>query len=178
MDSSFLDGIRWSCGDVNVRLKGRNAYNLMHKRAAKVGLDCPSHMVISELESAIVTNQLSAKSNQSKELGEVIQAPNVAQATQPRRRRAKADPRQLTKSSSVRRSGRQLMYEEGEVQSSVLGRDLPFDSENSNEGNDRQPKDCGGDEDGSDIVVTGIRVQSLDPTPASYSWSEDEIVYE
>jgi hypothetical protein len=170
--------MRWSCGDVNVRLKGHNAYNLMQKRAGKVGLDHPSHMVISELESAIVTTQLSAKNNQSKELGEVNQTPDLAQVTQPRCGRAKANPRQLTKSSFVRRSGRQLMSGEGEVQSSVHGRDLFIDSEESNEGNDRHPKDCGGDEDGSEIVVTGIRVQSLDPTPASSSWSEDEIVYE
>jgi len=150
----------------------------MQKRAAKVGLDCPSRMVISELESAIVTTQLSAKSNRSKEFGEVNQ---IAQATLSQRRRAKADPRQYTESSLARRSGRQLVSGEGEVQRSVHGRDLPVDSGESNEGDDHQPNDCAGGEDGSDIVVTGhrvIRVQSLDSTRASSSWSEDEIVYE
>jgi hypothetical protein len=150
----------------------------MQKRAAKVGLDYPSHMVISELESAIVTTQLSSKNNQSKELGEVNQAPDLAQATEPRRKRAKAHPRQHTKSSFARRPGRQVVSKEGEVQCWAHGRDLPVDSGESNEGNDHQANDCGGDEDGSEIVVTGIRVQSLDPTPASSSWSEDEIVYE
>jgi hypothetical protein len=150
----------------------------MQKRAAKVGLDLPSHMVISELESAIVTTQLSTKRNRSKERGEVNQAPNLARTTLPRRRRAKSNSQQHTGSSFARRSGRQLESEEGEVQRSVHGRDLPVDSGESNEGDDHRTNDCGGDEDGSDIVVTWIRAQSLDPTPASSSWSEDEIVYE
>ena len=65
----------------------------MQKRAAKMGLDCPSRMLINELESATVTTQLSAGSNGSKELGKVNQTSDLAQATQPRRRRAKANPR-------------------------------------------------------------------------------------
>lgn len=71
LDCSFLDGIKWNCGDVDVRLKGPKAC----ARAVKVVLDSPSHIVVHELEFAIVTTQTAARSSEDNE-GEFDQAPN------------------------------------------------------------------------------------------------------
>lgn len=51
---SFLHGLKWSRGDINVQIKGPEARAKMQKRAAKVGLERPSHIVTSELKLAIV----------------------------------------------------------------------------------------------------------------------------
>lgn len=59
---SFLHGLKWSRGDINVQLKGPEACAKMQKRAAKVGLDRPSRIVVSELESAIIATQSSITS--------------------------------------------------------------------------------------------------------------------
>ncbi|GAB7325939.1 hypothetical protein MBLNU13_g09991t3 [Cladosporium sp. NU13] len=155
---AFLDGLRWRCGDVNVRLKGPKAFALMQKRAAKVGLDRPSQIAINELQSAIITTQLSVEN---------------------RRGRANVTSREFGKSSIARRSRKQLVSGESEVQSAAhdgVG-DSSIDDEESHDSSGHQPGDCGGAEDGSDIVLAGHYVQSSDQSTTS-SWSEDEIVYE
>lgn len=113
-DYGFLDGLRWSCGDVNVRLKGPRACATMQKRAAKVGLDRPLHMVIGELESAIATTQSSVvRKTRGNEMQQVSQSPNQAQAIHDQRGSTQMDTRELRGPSFARRPRMQLMPGEG-----------------------------------------------------------------
>lgn len=87
----------------------------MQKRAAKVGLDRSSHIVIGELESAVVATQSPSGSGQHRELEEADQTPN-------RYGRTKADARVPSESSCARRSRGQLMPVDGEIQNPIRGR--------------------------------------------------------
>ena len=68
---------------------------MMQKRAAKVGLESPSNMIISELEAAIVTTRFSARRGSSSvqednEAGEFDQPPtNSAQVVRRPRERVR-----------------------------------------------------------------------------------------
>lgn len=144
----------------------------MQKRAAKVGLDRPSHIVIGELESAIFATQSPARNSQHNELEEADQTPS-------RYRRTKAEARVSSESPFAWRSRGQLMSGDGEIQNPIRGRvkGRPVVDEGDHDGGDSQSENSEEDDDGSDIVVTGNHVHSLDPTPVSSGY-EDEIVYE
>ena len=49
---SFLNGIEWACGDLNVHLKGPEAYQLMKSRASKRGMTAPGQVVAYELDQS------------------------------------------------------------------------------------------------------------------------------
>ena len=157
---------------MNVRLKGPKACATMQKRATKVGLDRPSQIVISELESAIVVTQPPARSGQDNELGEVAKNPN-------RNGHARTNARAFKEPSIARRSRRQLLPGGCEIQSPARARikGRPVVVEGDFDGGDPQSEHSEADDDGSDIVVTGHRVQSLEPTSVSSDY-EDEIDYE
>lgn len=135
----------------------------MQKRAARVGLDRPSQIVIRELESAILATQSPARSGQDNELDEVNQSPN-------RHGRAGANARDFGESSLAQRSRRQSPGH-GAFKGPIVG------NGGNHDGSDQQTENFGEDDDESDNVVTGHRVHSLNITPASSDY-EDEIVYE
>jgi hypothetical protein len=154
---------------------------MMQKRALKVGLDHPSHLVIRELESAITTAQLSVASSQGNELEDVDRTPSLTLSTQTQSGRDNATALAYRESPSTRLSCRRLISEAGASQTAIHDGDgvLVIAIEESHDSSDSQPEDSGdyGDQDGSEIVLAERSVQSPHPTSAS-SWSEDEIMYE
>lgn len=82
---SFFDGLRWSRGDVNVRLKGPAAYTTMQKRAAKVGLHQPVRLVLDELHSAVTSTQLLSGHGDDDEPKDTAMNPNLPRVVRHRR---------------------------------------------------------------------------------------------
>jgi hypothetical protein len=49
-NNSFLSGLQWSCGDLNVRMKGPEVYAKMQNNAAKRGQTSPIELLSRELD--------------------------------------------------------------------------------------------------------------------------------
>lgn len=48
--SSFLNGLQWSCGELNAHLKGPDGYNKMKAAALKRGMKDPAAVIAKELD--------------------------------------------------------------------------------------------------------------------------------
>lgn len=60
----------WSCGDLNVHLKGRSGHELMQARARKRGLADPEMLLVNELNEAI--GEIAVFERQQLELHQVV----------------------------------------------------------------------------------------------------------